>query len=303
MRTTHLRKTAAWPLVWIYAILIVYASLYPFDNWRVQGIAPWAFMTSPLPRYWTGFDVLSNVLGYAPFGFLLALALHRTHRNWPAIALTTLAAATLSLTMESLQMFLPVRVPSNVDAGLNILGALAGGAIARALEWVGLLDRWSRFRDRWFVSDASGALALLAVWPFALLFPAPVTFGLGQVLERVEAALESEPEGVVLRQAFDLQKVADIDYVVGNWYVCTHPESPFLGQMIAARTGPGLRKTLNNGSFAIHRLGQASERVQLHSVDEVLRVLREEFGIQVPEHPELWEIIERLIAGREGKGG
>ncbi|WP_417311865.1 arylamine N-acetyltransferase family protein [Ectopseudomonas khazarica] len=96
---------------------------------------------------------------------------------------------------------------------------------------------------------------------------------------------------------FDLQAVADIDYVVGNWYVCTHPDSPFLGQMIAARTGPGLRKTLNNGSFAIHRLGQASERVQLDSVDEVLRVLRDEFGIRPPEHPELRQIIGGLIAG------
>jgi N-hydroxyarylamine O-acetyltransferase len=96
---------------------------------------------------------------------------------------------------------------------------------------------------------------------------------------------------------FDLQPVADIDYVVGNWYVCTHPDSPFLGQMIAARTGPGLRKTLNNGSFAIHRVGQDSERVQLRSVDAVLEVLRDEFGIRVPEHPELRGIIEGLIAG------
>ena len=32
-------------------------------------------------------------------------------------------------------------------------------------------------------------MALWAVWPLALLFPAPVTFGLGQVLERVETAL------------------------------------------------------------------------------------------------------------------
>ncbi|MGQ7959531.1 arylamine N-acetyltransferase family protein [Pseudomonas sp. SP16.1] len=96
---------------------------------------------------------------------------------------------------------------------------------------------------------------------------------------------------------FDLQVVADIDYVVGNWYVCTHPDSPFLGQLIAARTGPGLRKTLNNGSFAIHRLGQDSERVQLQSVDAVLEVLRDEFGIRLPEHPELRGIIEGLIAG------
>ena len=207
MRTPHLRKTAAWPLVWIYAILIVYASLYPFDNWRIQGIAPWAFLTAPLPRYWTGFDVLSNVVGYAPFGFLLALALHRTRRQCPAIVLTTLVAAALSLTMESLQMFLPVRVPSNVDAALNISGAFAGAVLARALEWVGLLDRWSRFRDRWFVPDASGAMALLAVWPLALLFPAPVTFGLGQVLERVEAAFAHVLEDSLLLEWLPLREV------------------------------------------------------------------------------------------------
>jgi VanZ family protein len=207
MRTTHLRATAAWPLIWIYAVLIVYASLYPFDNWRIQGIAPWAFLTAPLPRYWTGFDVLSNVVGYAPFGFLLALALNRTLRRWPAMGLSTLAAAVLSLTMESLQMFLPVRVPSNVDAALNILGAFFGAATACTLACWGLVDRWSRFRDRWFESDASGALALLAVWPLALLFPAPVTFGLGQVLERVEAALDHVLEDSTLLEWLPLREV------------------------------------------------------------------------------------------------
>lgn len=184
-----MRKTAAWPLTWIYAVLIVYASLYPFENWRFQGISPWAFLAAPLPRYWTGFDLVSNVVGYAPFGFLLALALRRTHRRWPAIVLATLLAALLSLCMESLQMLLPVRVPSNLDMVLNIAGAWLGAATASGMEWVGLLDRWSRFRDRWFVPEASGALALMALWPLALLFPAPVPFGLGQVFERLEGAL------------------------------------------------------------------------------------------------------------------
>jgi hypothetical protein len=86
-------------------------------------------------------------------------------------------------------MFLPVRVPSNVDAALNVMGALLGALTARFMAWVGLLERWGRFRDKWFVQDADGALALLAVWPMALLFPVPVAFGLGQVLERVEAGL------------------------------------------------------------------------------------------------------------------
>lgn len=184
-----MRKTAAWPLAWIYGVLIVYASLYPFDNWRFQGIAPWNFLTAPLPKYWTGFDVLSNLLGYAPLGFLLALALHRSQRAWPTVVLATLAAGALSLCMESLQTLLPVRVPSNVDWALNVLGAWLGALMASGLAWLGVMARWSRFRHRWFVLDASGALALLALWPFALLFPAPVPFGLGQVLERLETAL------------------------------------------------------------------------------------------------------------------
>jgi hypothetical protein len=61
--------------------------------------------------------------------------------------------------------------------------------VAWVLERLGAIDRWSRFRDRWFVEDARGALVLLALWPAALLFPASVPFGLGQVLERLEAAL------------------------------------------------------------------------------------------------------------------
>jgi VanZ family protein len=207
MRPSPLRQTAAWPLVWVYALLIVYASLYPFDGWRVQGIAPWVFLTAPLPRYWTVFDVGSNVAGYVPFGFLMALAVHRTRHRLPAIALTTLTAAGLSLLLESMQMFLPVRVPSNVDAALNTGGAFAGAAFASVLERVGLLDRWSHFRSRWFVPDASGAIALLALWPVALLFPVPVTFGLGQVLERVEAALAHALEGTPWVEWLPLREV------------------------------------------------------------------------------------------------
>ena len=201
------RRTAAWPLAWIYALLIVYASLYPFDQWRVQGIAPWAFLWAPLPRYWTGFDVVSNVLGYVPLGFLCALAIHRTRPSAHAIAWATLAAAALSLSMESLQMFLPARVPSNVDGALNVVGALLGAMTARALEWAGALDHWSRFRERWFVPESSGALALLALWPPALLFPVAVPFGLGQILERLEAAVAQEMQGSPLLDLLPLREV------------------------------------------------------------------------------------------------
>lgn len=95
---------------------------------------------------------------------------------------------------------------------------------------------------------------------------------------------------------FDLQPQGEIDYEVGNWYVSTHPESPFLGQLFVARTGPGLRKTFNNGSFAVHRLGENSVRRELADADAVIEVLRSEFGVRVPEHPQLHAALERLLA-------
>ena len=192
--STH--KTSAWPLSQAYVALIVYASLYPFAGWRDQGIHPLEFLWSPLPRYWTGFDITANVLGYAPLGFLLGLSFLRrrsagtaTISRMGGIAIATLSAALLSLCMETLQNYLPARVSSNVDFGLNVLGALAGAVLAGGLERVGAIDRWSRFRVRWFVEDARGALVLLALWPFALLFPPAVPLGLGQVFERLETAL------------------------------------------------------------------------------------------------------------------
>lgn len=95
---------------------------------------------------------------------------------------------------------------------------------------------------------------------------------------------------------FDLLRQEDIDYAVGNWYVSTHPESSFARQLMVARTGEGWRRTLNNGSFAIHRIGSESERRQVANVDELVGLLKSEFGIRVPEHARLKEVLEQLLA-------
>ncbi len=185
--TVH--KTSAWPLSLVYVGLMVYASLYPFADWRDQGPLPWGFLVAPWPHYWTAFDLLSNVLGYAPLGFLLALGALRTGQGRRAVLLATVGGGSLSLLLETLQGYLPSRVPSNIDFLLNLAGAWLGAVTATLLERLGAIDRWIRFRARWFVPEARGALVLLALWPFALLFPAAVPLGLGQVFERVEAGL------------------------------------------------------------------------------------------------------------------
>lgn len=184
-----MHKTSAWPLALVYVGLIVYASLYPFAHWRDQGVDAWWFLSAPLPKYWTGFDVMSNVLGYMPLGFLLALSALRSGRERVALPIAILATVLLSLAMESLQVYLPDRVPSNLDLLLNLAGGALGAGSAWSLERLGFLQRWSRFRADWFVAEARGGLVLLALWPVALLFPAVVPFGLGQVMERLEAAL------------------------------------------------------------------------------------------------------------------
>ncbi len=183
-------RSSAWTLALFFAALILYASLYPFEGWRVQGVLPWDFLWAPWPQYWTGFDLLSNLLGYAPLGFLLALGMLRSGGgawSWP---LAVLACASLSLTVEMLQNLLPMRVPSNVDLGLNAVGGMLGASLAWVLQRLGAIRRWSQFRADWFVPQAHGGLVLLALWPLALLYPVSVPFGLGQVAERLDVALE-----------------------------------------------------------------------------------------------------------------
>jgi N-hydroxyarylamine O-acetyltransferase len=94
---------------------------------------------------------------------------------------------------------------------------------------------------------------------------------------------------------FDLQRQEDIDYTIGNWYVSTHPESPFSQRLMVARTGEGWRKTLNNGSFAVHRLGANSERREVTQVDELIELLAREFALHLPDLPHTRQSLARMI--------
>ena len=190
------QRSSAVPLAWLAAGLIVYASLYPFGEWRVSGQSPWHFLASTWPRYWTTFDLVANLLGYMPFGALVCVAMSRAGRSPAAgAAVAVCAGALLSLTMETLQNYLPRRVPSNLDLLMNTAGSAAGAALAWAAARFGGVSRWQSLRDRWFVDGGAGGLALLLLWPLALLFPTPVPLGLGQVLPRLQEGLLWALEG------------------------------------------------------------------------------------------------------------
>jgi len=165
-----------------YVILIVYASLHPFSGWRDLGLSPFAFLDAEWPRYWTGFDLTINVLAYLPLGFLLALTLVRLPGRWSAALTATLLAGLLSLSMESIQSWLPARVPSNLDLACNTLGGAIGA----------LLTRW--YGDRFFlrvailqrhvlapVPHAELGLVILGLWLLTQLSPETLLFGAGDL--------------------------------------------------------------------------------------------------------------------------
>ena len=186
MASTRHRSSAT-PLALAYAALILYASLYPFTGWRWppgQGLT--ALLRLPWSSYHIAFDLWSNFAGYVPLGALLVVAALRSRVRAPrALALGLSVPLALSYGSELLQHFLPGRVPAMEDFLLNAAGACAGALLAWLGHAAGVVDRWHAWRERWFAEESAGALALLALWPLGLLFPAPVPLGLGQVGERL----------------------------------------------------------------------------------------------------------------------
>jgi VanZ family protein len=166
-----------------YLLLIVYASWFPFSGWRSSGLSPFAFLNLQPQRYWTGFDVMVNIVGYMPLGVLLVLALHPLVRGMWAVVVAALCGLLVSGTMETVQNYLPSRVPSNLDLLTNAGGCLAGAVLGLLFAPL-LLDqgRLQRLRQRWFAAYASQGLVLVALWPLAQVYPQGYLFGNGQIL-------------------------------------------------------------------------------------------------------------------------
>jgi VanZ family protein len=164
-----------------YTLVIVYASLQPFTGWRAPPDEVLHFLTAPWPRYLTAGDITLNVIAYLPLGAMLFFALRPPLAAAVACLLAILIAAALSLALESIQMFLPTRIASNVDLISNSAGAAIGALGAL------LLTLWNNplaaLRRRVVRADNLGDVGLLvvALWILVQFDPARLALSSGDL--------------------------------------------------------------------------------------------------------------------------
>ncbi len=165
-----------------YLALIVYASLHPFSGWRTAGVTPLTFLEAGWPRYWTAFDLIINVIAYCPLGLFLAQSIRGRMGNLAASITAFVLGAAVSLIMESMQTYLPSRVPSNVDLLCNSLGSGLGAALSL---WCGTrIFNWAtRVQQQQLASirHVEYGLILIGLWLLTQLSPETILFGAGDL--------------------------------------------------------------------------------------------------------------------------
>lgn len=164
--------------------LIVYGSLHPFTGWRDNGVLPLAFLEGGWPRYWTAFDLLANIAVYLPLGFFLTLALRPVPGRLSAPILAVLIAGGVSLGLETVQNWLPSRVPSNLDLACNTLGGLLG-TLAAQLNGQRIFAKLADIEQRLVapVPHVELGITLLGLWLLIPLSPETLLFGAGDLRE------------------------------------------------------------------------------------------------------------------------
>ena len=176
----------------VWALLLAYASLYPFFPLRPpspEAIAGF-FLT---PRYITKSDIAFNVIAYVPLGVLACLYFRRNGEGKHAIVKAVGLAAGYSAAMEFLQLFVPNRVATLFDVAANTVGALIGALVFLDPLYPVVTRQLGEVRERLVIPGAWGdaGLVLVMLWLLAQLNPALPFFGAGNIggEARVEIAI------------------------------------------------------------------------------------------------------------------
>ncbi|MBR9778090.1 MAG: arylamine N-acetyltransferase [Cytophagales bacterium] len=90
-----------------------------------------------------------------------------------------------------------------------------------------------------------------------------------------------------LMHRFGLEHQMLADYEVVSWYLCTHPQSLFIKDLMVAKSFSDGRYALHNNQFTVHRKEGKSIKKKLHTVEEIIEILKDKFAINLPAGEEL----------------
>lgn len=96
-------------------------------------------------------------------------------------------------------------------------------------------------------------------------------------------------DGWTSQYAFTTEPATPSDYAVANWYVATHPRSPFRTRLAVQRTSPDVHRSLTGGKegenaeLVLTHADGRTERRTLSGADEVRLALVEELGLPAGE--------------------
>jgi len=171
----------------------------------------------------------ANFFGYFPYGLLCVLAFVGRLSRGAAVALAVASGALLSLLLESVQSFLPARIPSNVDVLANLAGATTGAIVAAVfLRWLLGGGPLHRLRAQAMTPGAAAdlGLALLGLWLFAQLNPVALLFGSGDLRDLFTGAA-GEPHKAELFVSIEAAITAmNLAAVVALASAAARPDAP-----------------------------------------------------------------------------
>jgi hypothetical protein len=122
------------PIAVLFALFtgfIFYGALFPFHDWRIPERPTLTILFLDWLDHIFLFDIVQNLLLFLPSGlFLGCLLILQKVSTKKTLLIPTLVSFCISLTVELLQTFNPVRIPSLLDITLNVISGFWGASMA-----------------------------------------------------------------------------------------------------------------------------------------------------------------------------
>lgn len=124
-------KTPLAILFVLFTAFIFYGALFPFHDWRIPLRPTLTILFIDWLDHIFLFDIIQNLLLFFPSGLFLGCLLlqKKVPAKW-VLLIPTLASFGISTTVELLQTFNPVRIPSLLDITLNVISGFWGASMA-----------------------------------------------------------------------------------------------------------------------------------------------------------------------------